>query len=73
MIGNRIELGSGVIIIFDVLDFDMEIIQENALDLGCRVRCLADDGTYYTVEIAGTENELFNFMRFVFGGLNGVI
>lgn len=73
MIGTRIKLGSGVIIIFDATDCVMEIIQENALDMGCRVRVLDDDGTYYTVEIAGEENELFNFMRYVFCGLNGVI
>lgn len=70
---NKIYLGYDRITIFDVDYHDMETIEKGAASVGCTVQVVNDDGIYYTVEVDGAENKLYNFMHIVFCGLCGIV
>lgn len=72
MIGNKINLGRGSIIVHDIIEYDLEEIYKWIGDTNCRIQVLKDDGTYYTIEVFGDREELYIFMMFAFCSLSGV-
>lgn len=73
MIKNTICLESDRITIGNVTDHEFEEIEMCAAYARCTVQVVADDGTYYTVQVAGKERNLYGFMHLVFCGLCGLV
>lgn len=71
--GYRIIIGQDWITIYDLDAYDMQRVEMKALETGCTTQMLEDDGTYCTVEVSGTENKLYDFLRCAIIGLNGII
>lgn len=72
MIVNKIFLLEDSITIFDVDADDLEIILMWTNELGCKTH-VREDGMHFVVKVIGAEKNLYIFMQFVFGIVNGVV
>lgn len=73
MIYNKVYLGDGTIVISDVTETGMIMIRKWASCLNCQMDILKDDGSYYTVEIASSQKNLYYILWVLFGTFYGRI